>query len=132
MFKSAILAALCALTPSTAQLVGVPKRLRNGLKVKSTSMSQHDAFGHSESKLEGGNGEGRILQIAISMSMAVDDISTLDIDGADGADHAADADGIVDADGVVAADDVDEAVSAEGAADWICQFCPSFLCINCA
>lgn len=126
MIKAAILAVLCTLTLSSAQLVGVRQRLRNDLKVKSTSMSQHDAFGHAKSNLEGGNGEGRILKLSISMSMTVDDVSTLDIDDANGADDANDADGAVDA------DDTDEALGAEGAADWICQFCPSFLCINCA
>jgi hypothetical protein len=138
MIKAAILAVLCTLTLSSAQLVGVRQRLRNDLKVKSTSMSQHDAFGHAESNLEGGNGKGRILHFSISMSMTVDGISTLDIDDADeaddagGADDAQDADGAVDDDGAVDADDTDEALGTEGAADWICQFCPSFLCINCA
>jgi hypothetical protein len=88
------------------------------------------------------------------MSMAADDISVLgieqdiddgdaanDADGAevaDDADPAKDADvadGAVDVDGADdddGEDDDDADLGAEGAVDWICQFCPSFLCINCA
>ena len=63
------------------------------------------------------------------MSMSADDISVLNIDGAEDANDGAD--GAVNANGAVDADDADKDLGAEGAVDWICQFCPSFLCINC-
>ena len=63
------------------------------------------------------------------MSMSADDISVLNIDGAEDANDGAD--GAVNTDGAVDADDADKDLGAEGAVDWICQFCPSFLCINC-
>ena len=73
------------------------------------------------------------------MSMSPDDISLLNIDYADGvddADVAEDANdsahGAVDGDGAFDADDADTDLGDEGSVDWICQFCPSFLCINCA
>jgi hypothetical protein len=72
------------------------------------------------------------------MSMSAVDISVLDTDDADAADGAEDADDADpaedadDADGAVNVDDADKDLGAEGSVDWICQFCPSFLCINCA
>ena len=76
---------------------------------------------------------------------SADDISVLDTDDADAADAAEDADGAKDADDADPAEDADDAdgavgdpddadtvLGAEGSVDWICQFCPSFLCINCA
>ena len=119
MVKLVLLAALCTLALSSAQLESVPHRLRTIIKVKSASTIRDDAFGSTESNFDA----HPIRILRLSMSMSADDISVLNIDDADEA---------VDADGAVDADDADKDLGAEGAVDWICQFCPSFLCINCA
>jgi hypothetical protein len=110
MVKSILLATLCTLALTSAQFIDrVPRRLRSALVSKSTPEAQGDKFVigiDTEYKLE--PLPMRILQL--SMSMTTSEVSVLNDDAS-------------------AADD-DEV--AGGAVDWICQFCPSYLCINCA
>ncbi|KAL3817424.1 hypothetical protein ACHAXA_011053 [Cyclostephanos tholiformis] len=104
MVKFVLLAKLCTLAFASAQFVErVPQRLRKALVVKSTPETQGDEFGRTESKLDA----LPIRYLQLSMSMA-SEIS------------------------VLADDIVDDDEATGGPVDWICRFCPSYLCVNCA
>ena len=106
MVKSVLLATPCILALTSAQFVDrVPRRLRNVLVSKFTPEVKGDEFGRTDTDIKLEPLPMRILQLSMSMTS---EVSVLDDD----------------------ADDDDEEVG--GAVDWICQFCPSYLCINCA
>ena len=88
---------------STAQLAAGPQRLRSMLMTKSTSTRTDNALD---------NHEGRLLFDELSLSMSMS---------------------LVVFEGIEEEEDDDEVDTAtELAVDWICQFCPAYLCINCA
>lgn len=91
MVKSIIFIALCTVALSSAQIAAGPQRFRDMIKAKST-------LTRTKANLKGGNHEGRILELSMSMAF----------------------EGIDDA----GADDT-------VAVDWICQFCPTYLCVSC-
>lgn len=88
----------------TAQLAAGPQRLRSMLKTKSTSTHTDNIFN---------NHDGRLLLDELSMSMSM---SLVVFEGIEEEEN----------------DDDDDEVGLELAVDWICQFCPAYLCVNCA
>lgn len=87
----------------TAQLAAGPQRLRSMLKTKSTSTRTNNVLD---------NHGGRLLLDELSMSM-----SLVAFEGIDEEEFDDD-------------DEVDTAI--ELANDWMCKFCPAYLCVNCA
>jgi len=104
MIKPILYVMLFTMSLSTAQLAAGPQRLRSMLMTKSTST-------HTDNALD--NHDGRLLLDELSMSMSMSLVVFGGIEEEEEDD-----------------DEVDTAT--EIVADWICQFCPAYLCINCA
>jgi hypothetical protein len=102
MIKAILYVMLFTMSAVTAQLAAGPQRLRSMLKTKSTSTRADNVLD---------NHDGRLLLDELSMSMSLVVFE-----------------GIEDID-----DEVDEVdTPTELLVDWICQFCPAYLCVNCA
>ena len=88
----------------TAQLAAGPQRLRSMLKTKSLSTRTDNVLD---------NHDGRLLLDELSMSMSMSLVVFEGIEEEEEND-----------------DEVD--VATDLVVDWICQFCPAYLCVNCA
>ena len=86
----------------TAQLAAGPQRLRSMLKTKSLSTRTDNVLD---------NQDGRLLLDELSMSMSMS---------------------LVVFEGIEEENDDEVDVATDLVVDWICQFCPAYLCVNCA